>query len=255
MKYFFLLLFPTIFLAQDKKIIKNLKVDYEFLYNIENSKKVNDSLVKFSKNKANDKLIKEMNESMIISQKLIFFEMIANSDQSIFYRKNILLNDELSPMKKIFIENINKVYLYSNKKTNEYYSQINFSGQDLLLDINSKELVKYEYINETKFINDLECFKVKILNLKNSSLICTAWYCPSIVINGGPEFCYDLPGLVLEINYKNHSIVCKNIMFNINDEYLEKLKKPKGSIITREELALKINIAKGNKQELRNVKN
>jgi GLPGLI family protein len=62
----------------------------------------------------------------------------------------------------------------------------------------------------------------------------TAWYCPEIPINNGPENYWGLPGLILEVNDGKTIIMCSKIAMNIKEK--AEIKAPKnGSKVTQKE--------------------
>jgi GLPGLI family protein len=48
--------------------------------------------------------------------------------------------------------------------------------------------------------------------------IITAWYCPEIPINQGPENYWGLPGLILEVSDGKTIILCSKIVMNSKDK-------------------------------------
>jgi GLPGLI family protein len=246
--YKFLFLFFSFFIfGQDLDKNKNIKVEYSFLYHKEYSEKKSDSLLKNNNSELSNRMSNNMKEAMLLSEKLLRFEMIATENESVFYRKKFLLNDDVNNSIKLFINYNNNFYFYRNKKENEIFSFMHTLNEDFLVDINNNDIVKYELTSESKIINNLECFKAKIINKGTNQVGFIVWYCPSINFNGGPQYCFDLPGLVLEINYPTYSIICKNIVFNLNDDEILNIKKPKGIKITEKELLDKQNEARASR--------
>jgi GLPGLI family protein len=233
----FLIFFINSFYAQNTKI-ESIKVTYNFIDHKEFRKKRMDSISKTKKNETplDKEMVTHMDKAMEYNQNLSSYEMIATENESVFYSIKPMIPDDLHYLVDVFYTHIGKFSLYQNKLKKERFSFTKSFGGDYLVDINSNENIKTELTSETKLINDLECFKAKIFDTKNNKLINTAWYCPTIAINGGPEHCYDLPGLVLAVENNMFSIVCKNIQFNVSQEELSKIKKPKGTYITKENL-------------------
>lgn len=61
----------------------------------------------------------------------------------------------------------------------------------------------------------------------------TAWYTPDIPVSNGPREYGGLPGLILEINDGNQTIVCTEIVLNPEDQ--PKISEPeKGKVVNRE---------------------
>ncbi len=62
----------------------------------------------------------------------------------------------------------------------------------------------------------------------------TAWYCPEIPINQGPENYWGLPGLILEVNDGKTVILCSKIVLNSKDK-VEIKPVSKGKVVTQKE--------------------
>ena len=60
---------------------------------------------------------------------------------------------------------------------------------------------------KTNFMDDLEQIKEKTI---------TAWYCPEIPINQGPDKYWGLPGLILEVNDGTTILLCSKAAINIS---------------------------------------
>jgi GLPGLI family protein len=92
-----------------------------------------------------------------------------------------------------------------------------------------KEEKKKDSINtnkKTNFLNDdIEQIKEKTI---------TAWYCPEIPINQGPDKYWGLPGLILEVNDGTTILLCSKIVLNSKDKV--EIKAPtKGKQVTQKE--------------------
>lgn len=62
----------------------------------------------------------------------------------------------------------------------------------------------------------------------------TGWYTLDVPINQGPDKYWGLPGLILEINEGNTTILCSKIVLNSKDK--KEIKEPKkGKVVTQEE--------------------
>jgi GLPGLI family protein len=78
---------------------------------------------------------------------------------------------------------------------------------------------------KTNFMDDLEQIKEKTI---------TAWYCPEIPINQGPDKYWGLPGLILEVNDGTTILLCSKIVLNSKEKV--EIKAPKtGKIVSQKE--------------------
>ncbi len=78
---------------------------------------------------------------------------------------------------------------------------------------------------KTNFMQDVEQIKEKTI---------TAWYCPEIPINQGPDKYWGLPGLILEVNDGTTVLLCSKIVMNSKEKV--EIKAPtKGKEITQKE--------------------
>lgn len=79
---------------------------------------------------------------------------------------------------------------------------------------------------KTNFMNDdIEQIKEKTI---------TAWYCPEIPINQGPDKYWGLPGLILEVNDGTTILLCSKIVLNSKEKV--EIKAPtKGKQVTQKE--------------------
>lgn len=127
--------------------------------------------------------------------------------------------------------------------TTPYYSD---NSSHKIIEINnqvgniSHEALKWQITNKTKKIGNYTCYQAiateRLYSRKgyyyNKKVI--AWFCPEIPLNFGPKYYKGLPGLILEINRKEYSIIATKI--NLNPAKEVKLKIPKiDKVITKEE--------------------
>lgn len=89
-----------------------------------------------------------------------------------------------------------------------------------------KETVKdTSKANKTNFTEDWEMPKENTI---------TAWYCPEIPVNQGPENYWGLPGLILEVNDGKTVMLCTKIVMNTKDK-VEIKPVTKGKEVTQTE--------------------
>lgn len=107
---------------------------------------------------------------------------------------------------------------------------------------------KWELVNETKNIGNYTCFKAvfkdeyttetftqegKIEKITKPR-ITTVWYTPQIPINNGPAQYYGLPGLILEMNDGDLTLVCTKIVLNPEEE-IKIIEPTKGKVVSQKE--------------------
>lgn len=78
---------------------------------------------------------------------------------------------------------------------------------------------------KTNFTDDWEMPKENVI---------TAWYCPEIPVNQGPENYWGLPGLILEVNDGKTVILCSKLVLN-SKEKVEIKPASKGKEVTQKE--------------------
>ena len=138
--------------------------------------------------------------------------------------------------------------LYKNIKEKRMANKTDLMGKIFLIKDN---LVSYDWelTGETKNIGNYTCYKavfekeeesieIKMIDgevkeekgIKKRTII--AWYTTDIPISNGPKNYGGLPGLILEVNDGNETIVCSEII--LNPKEIKEIKEPtKGKIVTR----------------------
>ena len=138
--------------------------------------------------------------------------------------------------------------LYKNIKEKRMANKTDLMGKIFLIKDN---LVSYDWelTGETKNIGNYTCYKavfekeeesieIKMLDgevkeekgIKKRTIV--AWYTTDIPISNGPKNYGGLPGLILEVNDGNETIVCSEII--LNPKEIKEIKEPtKGKIVTR----------------------
>ena len=142
--------------------------------------------------------------------------------------------------------------LYKNISENRMANKKELMGKVFLIKDN---LVAYDWelTGETKNIGNYTCYKAKFereeediqINMidgevkeekvtKKRTLV--AWYTPEVPISNGPSNYGGLPGLILEVNDGNQTIVCSEIV--LNPKEVKEIKEPtKGKVVTRDEFS------------------
>lgn len=137
--------------------------------------------------------------------------------------------------------------MYKNIKENRYANQTEISGKIFLIkdSLNSR---KWELVNETKYIGEYACFKAVFEEEYTTQTLTsdgkfeevtrdrttTVWYTPQIPVSNGPGDYYGLPGLILEINDGELTLICSKIVINPEESF--EIKEPKkGKEVTQKE--------------------
>ena len=139
-------------------------------------------------------------------------------------------------------------FLYKNISENRMANKKELMGKVFLIKDN---LVTYDWklTGETKNIGNYTCYKavyeveeeeiqINMIDgdvkeekvIKKRSIV--AWYTPEVPISNGPSNYGGLPGLILEVNDGDLTIVCSEIV--LNPKEVKEIKEPtKGKIVTR----------------------
>ncbi|MEZ4793687.1 MAG: GLPGLI family protein [Gelidibacter sp.] len=137
--------------------------------------------------------------------------------------------------------------IYKNIKDNRFTNQTEMYGKQFLIKDSLKNK-KWELVDETKNIGEYTCFKATFNEEYTTQTITsegemesvtkerttTAWYTPQIPISNGPAEFYGLPGLILEINDGELTLVCTKIVINPSEKV--EIEEPnKGKEVTQAE--------------------
>ena len=136
--------------------------------------------------------------------------------------------------------------MYKNIKESRYTNKTEIFGK-LFLIKDSLANRKWELGKETKNIGEYTCFKAALKeNITTQTIsdkneienveeerITTAWYTPEIPVSNGPADFFGLPGLILEINDGDLTLVCSKIVLNPKEKV--KIVEPtKGKVVTQQ---------------------
>jgi len=142
--------------------------------------------------------------------------------------------------------------LYKNLSEKRVANKKELMGKVFLIKDN---LVNYNWklTGETKNIGNYTCYKAEFeieeediqIDMNDGEVkekqvtkkrILVAWYTPDVPISNGPGKYGGLPGLILEINDGNQTIVCSELV--LNPKEAKEIKEPtKGKIVTREKFS------------------
>ena len=142
--------------------------------------------------------------------------------------------------------------LYKNIKEKRMANKTDLMGKIFLIKDN---LVSYDWelTGETKNIGNYTCYKAAYEIEEDDIIIdmidgevkevketikrtIVAWYTPDVPVSNGPSNYGGLPGLILEVNDGNETIMCSEIV--LNPKEVKEIKEPiKGKIVTRKKFA------------------
>ncbi|QMU64454.1 MAG: GLPGLI family protein [Flavobacteriaceae bacterium] len=123
--------------------------------------------------------------------------------------------------------------LYKNMKEQRFSNKTDLMGK-LFLVKDSLRAYDWKMTGETKNIGKYTCYKATYEReeenitmsvedgemkeiTKKEKVVTTAWYTPEVPISNGPKNYDGLPGLILEINDGDLTIVCTEIILNPKD--------------------------------------
>lgn len=144
---------------------------------------------------------------------------------------------------------------YKNVKSKEMLIDQEFFGKQFLIKDELKP-IEWKMGTETKQIGQYTVFKATATVTDTSfdmssfrrptgeeatdkkeevrTVDVTAWYTLQVPVNQGPDNYWGLPGLILEVNAGNTTILCTKIVMNPKDK--DNIDKPeKGEVVTQEE--------------------
>lgn len=139
--------------------------------------------------------------------------------------------------------------LYKNIKENRMTNKTDLMGKTFLV---KDKLLDYDWklTGETKNIGKYTCYKATIEREEENTRVnnvngevkettetvkrtIVAWYTTDVPVSNGPRGYGGLPGLILELNDGEETIVCTEIVLNPSDK--PEIKEPeKGKVVTRE---------------------
>ncbi len=137
--------------------------------------------------------------------------------------------------------------MYKNVKEHKYTNKTEIYGKVFLIkdSLTSRE---WQLVNETKNIGTYTCYKAtfdeeyttRTVNEKGEFTTVTkprtttVWYTPQIPVSNGPSDYFGLPGLILEVNDGQLTLVCTKIVLN-PEETIEIVEPKKGKEVSQDE--------------------
>lgn len=137
--------------------------------------------------------------------------------------------------------------MYKNIKEERYSNKTEIYGK-LFLVKDTLKLRPWKLEGETKSIGEYTCYKATFeetyttrsiddngeLTTVTKPRITTVWYTPQIPVSNGPEDYFGLPGLILEVNDGEMTLICSKITINPK-ETIEITEPKKGKEVSQKE--------------------
>lgn len=165
-----------------------------------------------------------------------------------FYGKQFLVKDDLLAIDWVTGTETKQIGKYLCFKAtasipSSDLSWYDFSWDSLNANTNPKTT---DSINKNDKTTDLISNPIKKEAVKLTEVV--AWYSPQIPLSQGPLEYWGLPGLILEVNVGNTTMLCSKIIMNPGEK--SKIKAPeKGKVVSKKEYQ---EIISGKMQEMRN---
>lgn len=146
-------------------------------------------------------------------------------DKEVF-GKEFLIKDSLPNLKWVLSEESKKIGDYTCFKATavKAASKSDFRNYRRKKEEPKKEGAKTEVVTtekkdekKTNFFDEIDMPK---------EITVTAWYCPEIPVNQGPDEYWGLPGLIMEVNDGKTVIMCSKLVMNVKDKI--EIKAPTG---------------------------
>ena len=171
---------------------------------------------------------------------LLEFKLICKKDMSKLYDSTIFTNLDLSQKQTLLSFSSYSGIIYDEK--NFLYKQSMILGNNIFL----KKEKKNDWVlqNETKEINGFLCYKATSTNKivygeKVFNHPVTAWYCPTLPYNFGPNGYSGLPGLILELQVRNVVYGASKIELNSTETF--KVETDKMKVLNEKEFEEALN--------------
>lgn len=200
---------------------------------------------------------KAMIQERINSMSTNNFVLSFNKNSSIYVEEEKLEKDQSNGimaqrmgMMKMILNQGSNGKLYKNHVDNTYKNQVDIYGKLFLIQ-DSLKAIDWKITDDVKTIGKHTCFKATAI-LKNRGLptnfrpgeqrsddskeemkigdemiLVTAWFTLDIPVSQGPAMYYGLPGLILEVNAGNTTILCSKIELNKKEEIINAPKNGK----------------------------
>lgn len=163
------------------------------------------------------------------------FKLVFNKSESIF-KVGDFLELEKNKFYRAALGPEGSCIYYNNVKNDEHIRQVDAYGERFLVKNPSAVWV---LTNEVKNIGNYQCYKATAIEVTqgtkgiiNSEVV--AWYAPELNIPFGPLGFSGLPGLIVELEYRNLRYSASKI--DLKTDSKNAIKKPtQGKVVTKEE--------------------
>lgn len=167
------------------------------------------------------------------------FKLNFNKEESLYLKQEKLATPvPSSGGRRIVSMSTGSDHRYQNIKEKRFTNQTEIFGKQFLIK-DSLKIILWELVNETKKIGNYTCFKAQYTENYTTQTITSkgeiediekekttiAWYTPQIPVSNGPADFYGLPGLILEINDGELTLICSKIV--LYPEKAIEIKEPK----------------------------
>ena len=181
------------------------------------------------------------------------YELRFNKEESLFKEVEKLDAPGSHNIQMVVMGGAEDETLFKNVKSKKLVHQTSIMGKLFLI----KDKIaqpKWELTEEKKNIGEYTCYKAQMEHevaipamkkgeqSKKKKIKIQAWYTPALPVSHGPRHYWGLPGLILEINDGEETLICSKIQ--LNPKKKTEIKAPKqGKVVTQEEFT-KISLKK-----------
>lgn len=155
-----------------------------------------------------------------------------NKSESLFEEEEQLERPEAKEVRVLIIGHNQKAVLYKNTASRRFVRQEDLLGKIFLVK-DTLILPDWKISSESKKIGKYTCYKAtwtrnkegenwskdKGVSTSVNEIITTAWYTPEIPVNTGPKDYWGLPGLILEIQEGDFSLLCTGVTLNPSEKF------------------------------------
>lgn len=167
----------------------------------------------------------------------VYFTMVFTKNECSIKKekKPLKLEDGRRNFNHAFYED-NAIEIYTNISENEKRTYLTVMKEETL--ILAKNDVQWKLLNETKKIGDYLCYKaiteIKGVTLKgDKQTLATAWYTPKIPVSFTPRGFNNLPGLAIQLQFRNFTYTVTKI--KLSNKNIKIAKPTKGVKVTQEQ--------------------